>query len=129
MPAAGSFFSLERHWTSSDIIDVWFPLSLWTAPLNDYHPEYNATLAFMYGPLVLAGTGVTSDIFVPQGKNFKQNPATFIHRNSTESLDFEAIAADGTKMRMMPLRDVMLEQYVVYFMTAGTKPPQPTIHY
>merc|ERR1712054_623165 len=83
----------------------------------------------MYGPLVLAGVGVSSDIFVPQGTQFKQDPTTFIRRNSTEALDFEATAADGSKMRMIPLRDVMLEKYVVYFMTAGTKPPQPAVHY
>ena len=29
----------------------------------------------------------------------------------------------------MPLRDVRDEQYVVYFMTAGTKPPQPPVVY
>eukprot|EP01050_Picozoa_sp_SAG11_P023402 SAG11_NODE_4692_length_1803_cov_1.910798_3_plen_98_part_00 len=28
-------------------------------------------------------------------------------------------------MRRIPLKDVMEEKYAVYFMTAGTKPPQP----
>lgn len=38
---------------------------------------------------------------------------------------------DGTPttIRMRPLRDVTDEQYVVYFMTAGTKPPQPPVVY
>ena len=35
--------------------------------LNDHHPEHNATFAFLYGPLVLAGVHLTSDIFVPRG--------------------------------------------------------------
>jgi hypothetical protein len=30
---------------------------------------------------------------------------------------------------MMPLRNIMDESYVVYLMTAGTKPPQPAIKY
>jgi len=30
---------------------------------------------------------------------------------------------------MIPLRDVMMEKYAVYFMTAGTKPEQPHLGY
>eukprot|EP01046_Picozoa_sp_COSAG06_P019942 COSAG06_NODE_1440_length_9457_cov_4.634751_1_plen_116_part_00 len=33
--------------------------------------------------------------------------------------------ADGKSIALIPLKDVMAEEYVVYFMTAGTKPPQP----
>ena len=79
----------------------------------------------MYGPLVLAGVDMQSDIWVPKGTDFKTNPASFIVRNSSTELEFEATAADGSKLRMIPLREVMEEQYVVYFMTAGTKPVQP----
>ena len=32
-------------------------------------------------------------------------------------------------MRLIPLRDVTDETYVVYFYTAGTKPPQPAVRY
>ena len=44
-----------------------FPPSLWAAPLNDKHAWHNATIAYMYGPLVLAGVGVKSDLFMPAG--------------------------------------------------------------
>ena len=54
-------------WADGDVVSLDFPPSLWTAPLNDYHAWHNATLAFMYGPLVLAGVNVTSDLFVPAG--------------------------------------------------------------
>ena len=31
--------------------------------------------------------------------------------------------------QLIPLREVMDENYVAYFYTAGTKPPQPAVHY
>jgi DUF1680 family protein len=134
----GQYATLDREWADGDVVEIAFPPSLWTAPLNDYHPEHNATLAFMYGPLVLAGVHVDSDIFMPGsgGSNcnqshFETDPSCFLTRNSSagKPLEFEAVGRDanGTvqKMKVVPLRDVMEEQYVVYFMTSGTKPPQP----
>eukprot|EP00415_Alexandrium_ostenfeldii_P000872 UN0872 len=106
-----------------------FPPSLWAEPLNDDHAEYNATMAFMYGPLVLAGVDVETDIFVPKSQDCRARPASFITRTSAAKLEFEATASDGRRMRMIPLRDVMLEPCAVYFMTAGTKPPQPHMPY
>ena len=58
--------------------------------------EHNATLAFMYGPLVLAGVHMDTDVWVPKGgtKGAKADPASFITRNSTANssvLDFEAV--------------------------------------
>jgi len=82
----------------------------------------------MFGPLVLAGVDVASDLFVPRGGDARA-PAAFVRRNSTASLEFEAVAADGRRMRMIPLRDVTTERYVVYFYTAGPKPAQPSVHY
>jgi DUF1680 family protein len=128
LPAPGSYLSLDRAWGDGDTVDVAFPMALWTAPLNDKHPEQNATVAFMYGPLVLAGVGVASDIFVPAGKG-AMAPDSFIARNSSSSIEFEARSASGQRMRLIPLRDVTDEQYVVYFFTAGTKPPQRKLGY
>jgi len=126
-----TYLRLDRTWKDGDVIDVSFPMSLWTDPLNDKHAWHNATLAFMYGPLVLAGVHLDTDIWVPKGgtKTAKANPAAFITRNSTTTLDFEAVGADGLKIQMIPLKDVMEEQYVAYFMTAGTKPPMPHVGY
>ena len=123
-----SYLRVASHsWKDGDRIEISFPMSLWTAPLNDYHPEHNSTLAFMYGPLVLAGVNVSSDIWVPKGgpEAAKTNPAAFIHRSSNDSLTFEGAGADGSSIKLIPLKEVMSEEYVVYFMTAGTKPPQP----
>ena len=124
---AGTYLDLTREWADGDVVDFAFPPSLWTAPLNDKHAWHNATVAFMYGPLVLAGVGVASDLFVPNGK--ATAPDSFIVRNSSSDLQFEATSATGGKMKLIPLREVMDESYVAYFYTAGTKPPQPAVHY
>jgi len=128
-----SYLKLEYKWKSGDTIEISFPPALWTEPLNDYHPAHNATLAFMYGPLVLAGINVESDIWVPHGGTAvaKQNPASFITRDKptaaggNHTLSFTARAQDGSSITLIPLKDVMAEKYAAYFMTAGTKPPQP----
>ena len=128
LPAAGSYLSLKRAWRDGDSVDVSFPPSLWTAPLNDYHPEQNATVAFMFGPLVLAAIHTQTDLFVPAGK--VAEPASFITRNTSRpGLAFDAVGLDGRRLTLIPLAEVMDEQYVVYFYTAGTKPPQPAVHY
>lgn len=122
-----SYLRVSRAWKAGDKVQLAFPMALWTEPLNDYHPEQNATLAFMYGPLVLAGVDVATDIFVPKGGTVdaKADPSCFIERTSNTSLSFTATGEDGSKMSMIPLKDVMPQKYAVYFMTAGTKPPQP----
>lgn len=42
-----SYLRVSNSWKDGDKIEVRFPMTLWTAPLNDYHSEHNATLAFM----------------------------------------------------------------------------------
>ena len=122
-----SYLRVTHSWKDGDKVEVSFPMSLWANPLNDKNPEHNATIAFMYGPLVLAGIDMTTDIWVPKGGSdaAKTNPASFISRPSNTTLRFEALGADGNKITMIPLKDVMAEKYVAYFMTAGTKPFQP----
>ena len=119
----GSYFELGVK--PGDDVVVSYPPHLWASPLADEREEYNATMAFMFGPLVLAGVDVATDIFVPAGD--ANDPASFIRR--TAALEFEARAADGSAMRMIPLRDVRDEAYAVYFHTSGTKPAQPEVVY
>ena len=41
----GSYLTVSRpSWADGDTIEVHFPLRLWSSPLNDYHPEHNATV-------------------------------------------------------------------------------------
>lgn len=128
-PVPGTFLNISREWRDADQVELRFPPSLWAAPLNDYHPVHNATIAFMYGPLVLAGVNLSSDIFVPAAS--AREPDKFISRVSSAAAqpEFEAKGADGTRVRLIPLRDVVDERYVAYFYTAGTKPPQPPVVY
>ena len=74
-----------------------------------------------------------TDVFVPRGgaAAARADPAGFIVRNSSAGrpLEFAATSAAGATIKMTPLRDVTDEQYVAYFMTAGTKPPQPPLGY
>jgi DUF1680 family protein len=59
-----SYLRVSSHsWKDGDRIEIRFPMSLWTAPLNDYHPEHNSTLAFMYGPLVLISIYSTLEFY------------------------------------------------------------------
>ena len=102
----GSYLEIERAWADEDSVTLSFPPILWTNPLNDRHPEHNATLAFMYGPLVLAGVHLSSDVFVPQGEVFKSEPASFIRRNSTATLEFEGLGTDGGRIKLIPLYQV-----------------------
>ena len=117
-------------WKVTDKIYLTFPPPLRVEAINDHHPEYNATLAFLYGPLVLAAVHMPTDIWVPHGNKFRTDASSFITRNGTDAtLTFEATAANGSKILMLPLRDVTDETYVVHFMTAGTRPTQPKFGY
>ena len=109
----GTYMSIHRAWTDGDVVGVYFAMQLTSVPLVDTRPRYNATMAFMYGPLVLAGlTG--SAMFQPNGT--ATDPSSFIIRNSTEQLTFEAVGRlDSTEpfkpMAMIPLMDVTDEGY------------------
>jgi len=128
--SASTFLSLDRVWADGDEVVLAYPMRLQAERLNDHHPEHNATFAFLYGPLVLAGVHLTSDIFVPRGgQAYRTDPSAFLRRNATDSLEFEAVAAGGAKAKLIPLYRVVDETYVAYFMTAGTKPPQPKVVY
>ena len=52
----------------------------------------------------------------------RSDPASFITRNSTAGapLSFFGLGAAGERIHLIPLRDVSDEQYVAYFMTAGS---------
>jgi hypothetical protein len=86
---------LDRTWSSGELVELFFSLSLLASPLNDHHPEYNATLAFMFGPLVLAGVHMTSDTLKLRSCH---RPVQLHHSHFEHGLTFEAVtgAPDGT---------------------------------
>lgn len=49
--AANGYVGIEREWRTGDLVEVQLPMTLRTEPL----PGTNDVLAFVYGPIVLAG--------------------------------------------------------------------------
>ena len=126
---AGEYLSISRAWKTGDKVDAYFPMSLWSSPVQDNRTAFNNTMAWMYGPLVLAGIDADSTYFDPAGEPMK--PESFIKRNSSTSLRFVATGTSGmsgakVSMGMMPLYEVMEESYAVYFSCSG---PPSEIHY
>ena len=87
---AGRYHRIERVWAVGDTVVVHFPLAFHSTPLNDDRDAFNATVAYMYGPLVLASVGDVSAFhwFVPDGN--ASDPAGFLERTSAEALEFVA---------------------------------------
>ena len=48
---SGSYVAVNRKWNSGDVVEVELPMTLRTEPL----PGNAGTVAFVYGPIVLAG--------------------------------------------------------------------------
>jgi hypothetical protein len=47
----GSYFSLDRRWSSGDVLEISFPMALRTEAM----PDLASRIAILYGPIVLAG--------------------------------------------------------------------------
>ena len=119
---AGEYLELTREWKSGDKVECHFPMALWSSRVQDNRTAYNSTMAWMYGPLVLAGINATSTYFDPAGDALK--PESFIKRVSTTELKFvasgkEAVTSTSVSMDMIPLFEVMEESYAVYFDCQG----------
>lgn len=116
----GTYATISRTWSSRDRVDVFFEMSLWSSVVEDDRPDFNSTFAFMYGPLVLAGL-TDSNVFLPEGHGLE--PTSFITRTSRTALNFSASGKDFVGhpkiMAMIPLFQIMEEEYCVYFKTSG----------
>eukprot|EP01062_Namystynia_karyoxenos_P069283 TRINITY_DN64807_c0_g1_i1.p1 TRINITY_DN64807_c0_g1~~TRINITY_DN64807_c0_g1_i1.p1 ORF type:complete len:863 (+),score=230.70 TRINITY_DN64807_c0_g1_i1:72-2591(+) len=127
VPPPGGYMRLHREWSQSSTIEVYFPLSAWAARLEDDRPQWNATYAWMYGPLVLAGL-TDEGTLVPPGGLRPEDAGQFIRRTSETALEFQARGSDGVVLNdslsftMMPLLQVVDEHYTVYFQTRAATP-------
>lgn len=89
-------------------------------------------MAFLYGPLVLAGL-TDSTALIPEGEDATK-PENFIRRTSnpklskirvkpsgqvlaSQQLIFTAFTSDGGNFTMMPFYQVMSESYTIYYNT------------
>jgi len=121
----GQWCSIDRVWNDDDMLVVHFPMGYSVVALQDDREEYNSTVAFLYGPLVLAGiTGHTS--FVGDATLDKLDH--FIKRTSANGSPLQFIASGLTGMDrqpvhivMKPLADITTEGYAVYFDTSPFK--------
>jgi hypothetical protein len=129
----GNFFIVNGKWKNGDRIEVNFPMTLRAVATNDNPNE----VAFMYGPIVLAGEMGTKGMVapapysnpklhndyytynynVPPGLKTAldvdvRKPEAFIKPVAGESLTFKTVKEGIT---LKPLYDIHRERYVVYW--------------
>jgi len=128
----GQYLEILREWSSGDLVIVSFPMALSYEHLNDERTEWDNVMAFLYGPLVLAGL-TDSTALIPEGEDATK-PENFIRRTSnpklskirvkpsgqvlaSQQLIFTAFTSDGGNFTMMPFYQVMSESYTIYYNT------------
>ena len=131
------YYTIERTWQKGDTITVKLPMGLYTYTSRGSDKK----TAFMYGPVVLAGT-FGSDSYTTNGKDRNdnhtiidtnkiaavsvpdivvedKNPDTFITAKDISKLEFELTNLDGTKITLIPYADVHHERYTLYWTFYG----------
>ncbi len=121
----GSYLTLARTWRDGDRLEVDLPMSLRAEPM----PDDGRIVAFLYGPLVLAGDlgPIPGEVFGHQDPDLKKhplevpplkadsgNPGSWIRK--TGPLAFQAAA--GRDVRMIPFYKVLNQRYAVYWRMA-----------
>jgi DUF1680 family protein len=126
----GSWCSVDRIWRNGDRLEVHLPMRLHASPM----PDDQHLMAFMYGPLVLAGSfgadGLTKeDTYTPD--NFYQfagekvahvsdwivdssDPSDWIQQNQQDSLEF-ATKGWQEKITLRPYHELFGERYNIYW--------------
>jgi DUF1680 family protein len=126
-----SYVELTRTWQSGDVIELQLSMEVMT----DHAPAAPDIVAFMYGPLVLAGAlgneGLTpgADIVVNEREYGKYNNTPFTApsltgdantiasnvRRGSLSLEFFVTSADQKAIRLIPYYRVSHERYATYW--------------
>jgi DUF1680 family protein len=129
----GSFIVISQKWKNGDKIEISFPMTLRAVAINDDPKK----VAFVYGPIVLAGEMGTEGMVAPEpysnprlhndyytyDYHVPNNIVTkldvdvnkidaFIKPDAGESLTFKTVK-EGVKLK--PLYDIHRERYVVYW--------------
>ena len=110
-PAEGpGFAAVEREW-HNETIRVEMPRSLWTCPLPD-EPD---TVAFMDGPVVLAGLCDHEPTLLGD----KDHPETMLRPDREREWGswhrWYRVRGQAVNFRLIPLHQVVDERYTVYF--------------
>ena len=133
------YYTVERVWNEGDTITVTLPMGLHTYTARDDDNK----VAFMYGPVVLAGalgtesfptTDLVSDhtsldsqtaITVPDIVVADKNPEAFITQEDKDTLIFKmtfkatADAAETQEITLIPYFDLHHQRYSLYWMLYG----------
>lgn len=126
------YCTITRNWNAGDIITVTLPMGLHTYTARDD----NHKVAFMYGPVVLAGalgtesfpaSDIVNDhtsldsadtISVPNIVVEDKEPSAFIKAVDMSKLEFEMTSGDST-IKLIPYFDLHHERYSMYWMLYG----------
>ena len=126
------YYTIERVWSEGDTIKVRFPMGLHTYTARDSVNK----VAFMYGPVVLAGalgtenfpaSDIQSDhtaldsharINVPDLVVADKAPDTFISVSDLSRLEFTMTAGDTT-ITLLPYFDIHHQRYSLYWNLYG----------
>jgi DUF1680 family protein len=132
-PDASGYVAVAREWRDGDVVDVHLPMRLRTEPLPNA-PEY---VAFVYGPIVLAGRlgtdGITPDaqiiknertsgsmlnatVEVPALVGGGRDLASRVRPVSGEPLTFETVGLGRPRdVRLAPYARLAHERYALYW--------------
>jgi DUF1680 family protein len=115
-----TFLTLDRNWTSGDVVDVAVSPSLVVEPT----PDNAAVQSVKYGGIVLAGEYGTNNLSAMPSldtASLRPDPAT--------PLRFTGTASTGA-VSLIPFFRMHGQRYTVYWRTTGGAPPPPFIaHY
>ena len=124
------YYTIEREWAAGDTVTVRLPMALHTYTARDDEHK----VAFMYGPVALAGELGTASfpksdrvndhasldnhtsINVPDIIVNDKAPETFITAKDISKLEFELTSIDGTITTLIPYADLHHERYSLYWM-------------
>lgn len=102
-----SYLTLERTWQEGDLVRVSLPMSLHAHPMPD-DPE---VMAFLYGPLVLAGLTDHPRYFLGDPTHLSD----WVKPVGGKPLHFRTVGQDPD-MELVPLNRILDETYGVYWL-------------
>jgi uncharacterized protein len=121
----GSYIELARTWQPGDVVELSFPMDLREEHMSD---DFGLR-AFLYGPIVLAGTlgteGLSPGLIIgPGGPKVKEHPidvpllkagnASPLIQSSNAPLSFQG-EANGESISFAPLNSIFDARYSVYW--------------
>jgi hypothetical protein len=122
--APGTYLYLNRSWSIGDSVVIYFPASLRVELLNDNRTSWNNVGAIMYGGILLAGLSSTDVIPDVAAANITSLIARVGPPDSLVfTTTFPSVCAQAGNITLIPLMDVMFDEYVVYWHFGGSSAP------